>query len=217
VMRVRPSRRPLVLIVAGLSLMVGCAAPQAGPPSAASLRIASPDADAVYAVALDVLRGEFATIRRSPTERRADAAPIEFTAREGSGTARDLYGGASRLRRSAWLLVEPRRDHSRAWLRIDIEREDTARRDALRPTAGRLSDRPGDTPIEQDAATTTAQNTIWTAVGRDRALERALLTAISEQFAGPAATASEAPTVPAPDEAEPPAADPGESRSLQEF
>lgn len=44
------------------------------------------------------------------------------------------------------------------------------------------SDMPGRTPIERDAATTIEQNTVWETVRRDKATERAILSAILERM-----------------------------------
>jgi hypothetical protein len=41
-----------------------------------------------------------------------------------------------------------------------------------------LSDAPGQTAIERDAATTTEQNTVWRNVRRDKAAERRILEAV---------------------------------------
>ena len=85
--------------------------------------------------------------------------------------------------RIAHFAVAERGEDTVARLRIDIERQDTTRQEAFQPDRHRISDAPGQTAIERDAATTTRQNTVWTFVKRDRRLERTLLAELEEQFA----------------------------------
>ncbi|MBU0617648.1 MAG: hypothetical protein KKI02_08015 [Planctomycetes bacterium] len=142
---------------------------------------ASPD-DVLLAAQV-LLRREFGRVDIEPGARRIVSQPVEYQTSSESGTARDLYGGRSTMRRIAHFAVAKRGDGSIARLRIEVERMDTARREAFRPDQGRISDAPSQTPIERDAATTTRQNTVWTFVKRDRRLERALLAELQEQFA----------------------------------
>jgi hypothetical protein len=139
--------------------------------------------DEVLAAAQVILRREFGRIDIEPGARRVVSQPVEYQTSSESGTARDLYGGRSTMRRIAHFVAARRGTGTVARLRVDVERRDTARQEAFRPDHGRLSDAPGQTPIERDAATTTRQNTVWTFVKRDRRLERALLTELHEQFA----------------------------------
>ena len=138
--------------------------------------------DDVLLVAQKVLGREFGRLEIAPGTRRIVSQPVEYQTSSESGTARDLYGGRSTMRRIAHFAVAKRGDGSIARLRIEVERMDTARREAFRPDQGRISDAPSQTPIERDAATTTRQNTVWTFVKRDRRLERAFLAELQEQF-----------------------------------
>jgi len=144
--------------------------------------IRSTSADEVFNAAQVVLRREFGRLNVEPESRRIVSEPVEYRAASGSGTARDLYGGASTMRRIAELAVVPRDEGVLVRLRVEIERRDTDRRESFQPEHGRLSDAPGRTPIERDAATTTKQNTVWTFVKRDRAIERALLAELQGKF-----------------------------------
>jgi hypothetical protein len=141
-------------------------------------------ADEVFRAAQVILRREFGRLQVDSEGRRIVAEPVEYRTSSESGTARDLYGGRSTMRRTADFVVTPRSDGAVARLRIGLERQDTARREVFRPEHGRFSDAPGQrTAIERDAATSTQQNTVWTFVKRDRRLERALLEELQEQFA----------------------------------
>jgi hypothetical protein len=142
---------------------------------------ASPD-DVLLAAQV-LLRREFGRVDLEPGTRRIVSQPAEYQTSSESGTARDLYGGRSTMRRIAHFAVAKRGEGSIARLRIDVERQDTARQEVFRSEPSRLSDAPSQTPIERDAATTTRQNTVWTFVKRDRQLERALLAELQEQFA----------------------------------
>ena len=155
-----------------------------------SRMIRSASADEVFRAAQVLLRREFGVLKVEPDTRRIVSQPVEYRTFSESGTARDLYGGRSTIRRTAHLAVSPRADGAIARLRIDIERQDTAQTEAFQPDRHRLTDAPSQTPIERDAATSTRQNTVWTFVRRDRQFERALLAELQEQFA------------PEPDEAE---------------
>ena len=157
--------------------------------------VAATDADQVLLVAADILRREFGRVRVDRVAGVVESAPVEFNTTRESGTARDLYRGRSTMRRAACLSVGERGGAVVARLRIDIERQDTARALAQPPTQ-RVSDQPAYTPIERDAATTERQNTLWTKVRRDRRLERALLEELCEEFAPPAAEEA-APAQPA--------------------
>ena len=147
--------------------------------------IASADADQVFRAAQVVLRREFGPLDVDPQLRRIVSRPTEYRTTSDSGTARDYYGGPSVMRKIAHLSVAPRGQETVARIRIDIERQDTERREVFQPESSRLSDSPGRTPIERDAATTTQQNTVWTFVRRDYQLERALIAELQEHFAPP--------------------------------
>jgi hypothetical protein len=139
--------------------------------------------DDVMLAAQVLLRREFGRLDVEPGSRRIVSQPVEYQTSSDSGTARDLYRGRSTMRKVAHFAVAKRGEGTIARLRIDVERMDTARQEVFRADQGRISDAPGQTPIERDAATSTRQNTVWTFVKRDRQLERALLAELQEQFA----------------------------------
>lgn len=139
--------------------------------------------DEVFRAAHVLLRREFGPLKIEADAHRAVSRPVEYRTASESGTARDLYGARSTMRRIAHFSVTRRGDDAVARLRIDIERQDTARREVFQPDRYRLSDAPGQTAIQRDAATSARQNTVWTFVKRDRRLERALLAELQEHFA----------------------------------
>ncbi len=180
-------------VLIGLTLPAGCTAP--GPTDPMQERIipgAGPDE--VLAAAAGVLQREFNRVRVDRSARRIEAGPTEFTTQKESGTARDLYGGRSTMRRKASLNIGPAAGGTMVRLRVDVERRDTERQIFLAPQATRLSDRPSDEPsFATEAATTDEQRAVWTRVRRDRALERALLEELREQFAPHPVSSESAP------------------------
>jgi len=170
-----------VLVLAALGL-TGCARGLEAPGYTTRL-IETADPDRVLQAAEVVLRREFGRLTVDREQRRIESDPLEYTSARDSGTARDLVGARSRMRRVARFVAARRGSGSLARLRIDLERQDTAQRAASPPDAYRLSDSPAYTPIERDAATTRRQNTVWTKVRRDQRLERALLDELRELFA----------------------------------
>jgi len=167
---------PLLLVVAG-----GCTAPFSRGGFASRQIAAAPDE--VFRTAQAVMRREFGRIHVDAQRREIRCEPVEFDTTRESGTARDLYGAPSTMRRVAWCRIEPRGDGSVARVRVVLERQDTRRTEAFRQDEYRLTDAPARTAIERDAATTPEQNTVWTFVRRDHSTERALLRQIQDAFA----------------------------------
>jgi hypothetical protein len=173
---------------------VGCSSTsRSAPPAAQSIRIETSDPGAVYSVGLALMRREFTQVQPAASELEINTTPELYQTRDSSGTARDYYGGASQMRRSGWMKIERVGPAVRAYVRVAVERLDTRRQELFTSPTGRLSDAPGRTPIEEDAATTQSQNTLWTSAGRDRGLERKLLTDLLAEFdaGAPPATAGD--------------------------
>ena len=148
-----------------------------------SRMIGTASPEEVFRAAQIILRREFGPLTIESEGRGLVSQRVEYRTSSESGTARDLYGGRSTMGRIAHFAVAERGEDTVARLRIDIERQDTTRQEAFQPDRHRISDAPGQTAIERDAATTTRQNTVWTFVKRDRRLERTLLAELEEQFA----------------------------------
>ena len=174
--------RVFPVVVAPLIWSAGCARGlESGNFQTRVIRPASPED--VFRTAQVVLRREFGPLEVDRDAHRIDSRPEEYRTATGSGTARDLYGGWSTMRRVAHFSMSSRSDGVVVRLRVDLERQDTSRREIFQPESHRLSDTPDQTPIQRDAATTARQNTVWTFVKRDQRLERALLAELQEQFA----------------------------------
>lgn len=187
------SSRAVFVLLPVLFALTGCAR-DVGLSGQQSRVIQSSDPDRVMLAAASILRREFGRVHLNTEARTITAGPVEYATTSESGSVRDLYRGRSTLRRQARCTVGRRGKEIVVRICIDVERQDTARALTMQQPAGRLSDSPGYTPIERDAATTERQNTVWTRVRRDRRLERAILDELQEQYAPP-------PTEPAAAEA----------------
>ncbi|MBN2445739.1 MAG: hypothetical protein JXO22_03385 [Phycisphaerae bacterium] len=170
----------------GVVVLWGCSAGIEGP-AYREARIEAAAPDEVLEAAHVLLMREFprATINRAA--RTITCEPAEFSTKRESGTARDLYGGKSRMRRTAAFSVVPVGGNSVARLRIEIERQDTGRRAAIQPGTGRLGDSPAYAPTDDDTAATESQKAVWTRVRRDTALEQQLLAELRGKLAPPVA------------------------------
>jgi hypothetical protein len=178
------SRAPRGWLLGSVFLLgvAGCAGP-VEEMRATTRVIEDADSAEIFLAAQEILEREFGRVQVDRAGGRIVTTPVEYTATTASGTARDWRRAPSTMRRVARFLMTPREGGVVARLRVDIERQDTAAREAVRTEDGRLSDSPAYTPIERDAATTAGQNVVWTHVRRDLALERSLLEELQERFA----------------------------------
>jgi hypothetical protein len=211
----RLSRSIRALPVAVLLLApLGCATTELEPRRFRSRALPGVSAQEAFQQAEDIMRREFGGTSPDRADMALESGPEEFVASSDTGTARDLVGASSTMRRRGTLRIRQRGDATVAEIRIDIERRDSERRRAAASSShqdSRIDDLPGRTPIERDAATTNEQNTVWTQVRRDEALERALLDelydwalALSRPEEGAQAPEAEpAPAAPQPPPAEP--------------
>lgn len=185
--------------VMAFAAFAGCATP--GSLRTAEQRVvAGATPEEVLTEAATILQREFGRLSVDHAALRIVSAPSEYATARDSGSARDLYGGRSTMRRVANFHVGRGKGGAVAHLRIDVERQDVVGQQIMQPPSHRLSDSPGhETPIDRDAATTARQNTVWTRVRRDTKLERAILEELRERLARRVAGNEEAPTsAPAP-------------------
>ncbi len=180
-------------VMAG-ALLSGCAEPEERRATVRLIQQTSPDE--VLSEAIVILRREFGRVDADRTRGVVRSVAAEYRTASDSGTARDLVGGASTMRRSAELSVASRGRNTIVRLRIDVERQESAEREPIRTEEKRWSDSPAYTPIERDAATTPQQNTFWRRLRRDYALERSLLEELQERFAVEPPATEQAPVSP---------------------
>lgn len=171
-------------LVGSLSLLLlsGCAAPETR--RATTRVIANATPQETLDVARLLLEREFERVTVDSAAGVILADPVEFSATRDTGTLQDVVGAPTRLRRLArFEIAQARQGEPVARLRIDVERLDTSRRAIFAADQHRISDLPGTTPVDDDAASTTEQYAVWTPLRRDSALERALLDELQDQFA----------------------------------
>lgn len=167
-------------VLATLAAFAGCTSESSLQMAVRDLPV---DADTALAAANTVLRDDFDRLNVDRVARRIVSEPQEYSTQSESQTSRDLVRARSAMRRIATCNVVSRGpDSSQIRLRIERQREDTARTEQTEPGQYRLSDSPAYTPVERDAATTPRQNTVWTSIGRDAAMERSILGELERQF-----------------------------------
>lgn len=177
-----------IFLLYPLILLAGCAstdsrpvAPRPGESLARS--IDSPDVNAVLLEAYEILRRDFDGARIDRDRRIVISDSVEYSATRDTGTPSDLVGVPNTLRRTAIVTCEPLEHATLVRVRVDIERRDTQRRQAMLREETQFGDSPRQTAIERDAATTPRQNDVWTRIRRDRAVEQQILADIANRFA----------------------------------
>jgi hypothetical protein len=176
------TRRAWGAFAALTALLSGCAESNVDERSFTVRELPGVDSGEAYEAAVRALRRDFSRMTASATDGRIITEPTPYTTTTDSGTSRDLVGARSSMRHHATCSVGKRGNGSIVRLRIDVERLDTDRRARSGAADNRLSDSPGYTPIQEDAATTHSQNQVWTYAKRDYRLERALLDELAEHF-----------------------------------
>jgi hypothetical protein len=158
-------------------LLVGC---QNGGPSTTHfgvIRLTAADRIEVFQVSRDALLGLGFEVATADLDRgRIESLPAEENQLEFAARSRAFESGR-RQRRVASVRIESRDGEISVFCRVEIQ-EPSTEAHRFRASVNSSLDRPGETPIERDAATTPEQNTVWRAVGRDRDLERSILDAV---------------------------------------
>lgn len=188
----------LTAIAVASLLLVGCAAPGGAQRRFQSRPMPNATVDTALIAARTVLQREYGDVLRDKQPASLVSAPKAYEAREGTGTARDLYRGRSAMRELAYCQVVERAGTPVILLRVELQRRDTTSTRTLGPERRyRLGDQPSYTPIEEDAATTDEQNEVWTLVRRDTQREREMLVELQNFFAEPEPDATETQVQPA--------------------
>jgi len=115
----------------------------------------------------------------APIKRDRDAGVLVYTDSGVPGGVRSRrLSSQMRRRRVVELRVQGWDDGFKVFCRVSIQRQTTQAYSAL-AFGGAGDDRPGQTAIDRDAATTTEQNTVWQTIKRDKSAERTILAAIT--------------------------------------
>jgi hypothetical protein len=106
------------------------------------------------------------------------AKPMKTTGAYGGLTRERRLSTPAQLRRMARIRIVPEAaGGTGVYCQVAIQQQTTEAYRMFQQDR-QLSDAPGQTAIERDAATTTDQNTVWKTVRRDKAAERRILEAI---------------------------------------
>jgi glyoxylate carboligase len=159
----------------------GCASPGPSPFNYGVRHVQDGDAAAVFWTAhatlgnlgyrigpADPAAGEIIT---QPTATTPDAERAHVGTRAAS---------RSRLRRVVHVRVARSADAVNVYCQVAIQEQTTEAHRMFRRNH-MISDTPGETPIDREAATTDEQNMVWQTIARDKAAERRILEAILER------------------------------------
>jgi hypothetical protein len=192
--RATPRRLAAGLCLLASAALAGCASDLDIEKLRGTVRlIANAEPDEVLSEAEILLRREFGRVEVDRRWSQVRTVAQEYVTQSDSGTVRDWIGAPTTVRRTATFTVARRDGGTLARLRVDVERLDTRRAEIAARDDHRLTDTPGYTPIERDAATTAAQNTVWTPIGRNLTIERELLAELLARFATPNAETNPPP------------------------
>ena len=121
--------------------------------------------------------------QRDPSAGVMTTHPLVDTTRDESTDRRTRLGRARPTRRVAQIRIEERSGELAVYCKVVVQEQATEVY-RLREYDLKASTSPGETPIDREAATTRAQNTVWRTVRRDKGEERQILTAILERSGG---------------------------------
>ncbi len=165
-------------------LAAGCEAPPPPRPAMSTMHLREVSPGAALATTRAVLEEYDFRIEMEDGQRGYLRTLPQAEVIEG-GTNRisdPVLKGRNLVRRIAEAYVEEKGGEATVRLSVVRERLDTsARRAFIREREDR--DFPQDTPIEQEAGSTTEQYESWTPLGRDRSLENSIRASIEERLA----------------------------------
>ncbi len=181
----RGFRHRLVWSCAALLLAGGCAAPRLSPLNYGVRHIPDVDAAVVFAATREALISEGYGIERADQAAGViTTQPIPAARRDGNVQAGGRLRSAPRMRRVVRVHVTRSADVVNVYCKVVVEEQAT---EALRMLQydSRVTDSPGETAIDRDAATTASQNTVWRTVRRDKAAEQRILETVLNNTRAP--------------------------------
>lgn len=167
----------------------GCTSPGGGedrlgrrsPGQSASRLLQNADLGTVQPVAERVFRQHFRIDPSASTASVLVSRPQEPAGQARPERVRDVLRPSSNPRRQlAELHLSQEGPNVRARCRVETQRLDTAERAAFARARG--DDRPTETPIDRQGAASSDPQQEWVTVGRDKELEREILTAIQQDL-----------------------------------
>lgn len=140
---------------------------------------------AAFDAGLYAMRQWFRIEESLPESGSIRSAAVEYDQKGGTGRVRDAaIGYTNRMRRSATLVVQESGGRCVARCVVHVERLDTADHRVFRD-ARRFDDYPTETPIDSEAGVSRSQDQVWTAMPRDRSLERDILNVLKSRVIEP--------------------------------
>jgi hypothetical protein len=165
-------------------LFGACTSPGPSPMTFSMRQLREVDPGATFQAADDALAElGYRVDRRDPPAGVLTTFPVKGTVQDEAAARRGRLGTPRPTRRVAQVRIEGRTGEVAVYCKVAVQ-EQTTEAYRLREYDLRTSDSPAETPIEREAATTKAQNTVWRTVRRDKAEERRILTAIIERAGG---------------------------------
>lgn len=174
---IAPGHRKSTLCGVSLIMIGSCVTADPTPVRFAVRHVADGNTDALFAAAEAVVTDLGYEIARrdvaggllvSQAPYRGSADPTHRTSRLSS---------RARVRRLAEIRIKETPEAVKVFCKVAIQ-EQTTRAHRMFAVTQAGDDRPGDTAIDRDAATTIEQNTVWRTVRRDKSAERAILEAL---------------------------------------
>ena len=184
------SRVWIVPIVAAVGpAVVGCSGNLGAEQSYSVQRLPDVSKAQAFEAAQLAFRQYFSIERADPAEGALYSRPADVNARGEVQRVRDVMTVTpSRRRQVAELRIEPRGRDVMAFCRVRVQRLDTSELRSFAVERG--DDRPSNNaPFDREAGASAAQREAWTDVGRDKALERQILSSLRERLNPQAATA----------------------------
>ncbi len=118
--------------------------------------------------------------RADPAAGVIEAQPTRTTSATEPAPTGMRLSSRTRLRQVAYLHVTRGTEIVNVYCKVVVQEQTTEAHRMFRQDH-RVSDTPGHTPIDREAATTTEQNTVWQTIRRDKAAERRILEAVLDQ------------------------------------
>lgn len=171
--------RSLGAVLVGSSLLwaaAGCMEPQTSPARPPRIdagyrtqQLSTTDYETAFAAAQGAVMDHFQIASADPATGVIQLAPSEFTRL-----------GGTRVRRVGQVIIRKTGDVVVAAVQVQIERYATPSIRAIESTFVGADDRPGKTPIQEDAGLTPQQQEYWMVERRDTAMEAQILNQIVE-------------------------------------
>ena len=118
--------------------------------------------------------------RADPVAGVIEAQPIRKTSATETARTGIRLSSRTHLRQVAYLHVTRGAEIVNVYCKVVLQEQTTEAHRMFRHDH-QVSDTPGDTPIDREAATTTEQNTVWQTIRRDKAAERRILEAVLDR------------------------------------